>query len=40
MATDLTSELWALHVGFYLGLLVLIYGLVGVEIGRVADGDA
>jgi len=29
LAGNLTSEAWALHAGFYLGLFGLIYGLVG-----------
>jgi hypothetical protein len=32
LAAYQTSETWALHAGFYLGLFGLIYGLVGVGI--------
>jgi hypothetical protein len=32
LATDLTSERWALYAGFYLGLFALVYGLVGARV--------
>lgn len=32
LAANLTSETWALHAGFYLGLFGFVYGLVGVVI--------
>jgi hypothetical protein len=32
LATDMMGETWAFHIGFYLGLFGLIYGLVGVRL--------
>jgi drug/metabolite transporter superfamily protein YnfA len=32
LETDVMGETWALYGGFYLGLLGLVYGLVGTEV--------
>ncbi|GGO00407.1 hypothetical protein [Haloarcula pellucida] len=32
LSTDMMGELWALYIGFYLGLFGLVYGLVGGRI--------
>jgi len=39
LAADIMGDRWAIYAGFYLGILGLVYGLVGDRVGGVFRND-